>query len=252
MFSFLKNCKNILKTVLNQSPAVILEQFYQHADLKSVQWMSLAVNKKTIKGSLLTKELEFFNNSDAFSLKIAETKNSFVHQLWQNQRIQAKVSVEPESRLNEYYNQLIQQLILFNIQATQEELNVNLGTKEFTPAEQAQDEKALEWIRVSFNVLKKAIIESFTNPELLFQTMLFMGVNPKTGLREIRMITFNLDMVFILLKSGALRIKIYNDKADAFGSSQKAVLEGDFNFRKREMFDELTDLTAILSPGIKI
>ena len=107
-------------------------------------------------------------------------------------------------------------------------------------------------MRVSFNMLEKAVVQSLTDPELLFQTMLFMGTNPKSGTDEIRLITFNLDIKFEFLNNNYLRVRIYNDKNEEFGSAKKASLEGDFNFRKREMLDELTRLLSVISSGIKI
>jgi hypothetical protein len=79
-----------------------------------------------------------------------------------------------------------------------------------------------------------------------------MGQNPKMSHEEIRLITFNMDIKFEFLSNGLLRVHIYNDKEGVTGSSKKAALEGDFNLRKREMFDELTALISAISSGIKL
>lgn len=244
MFSFLKFGKK-------NSP-LLLERFYQHAGLTGADWVSIAINKNTIAGSLLTKELEILAAADTFSLKIAETPTGQLFQLWQNQRSQTKIQVDPQSPLLGQFNLLIDQLIEGQLFIFQTALNKSLSSKDFSAIEISQDEKALEWMRVSFKVLEKAIIESLTNPEFLFQALFFFGKNPKSQDLEIRLILFNLDIKFVFLKNGLVRIKIYNDKEQSFGSSQKAALEGDFNFRKREMLDELTKLISVISPGIKI
>ncbi|MGZ3809075.1 MAG: hypothetical protein ACXVCE_13390 [Bacteriovorax sp.] len=211
----------------------------------------MAINKKTIAESFLTKELEIQTNSDAFSLKIAETKDGLLHQLWRNGEEQGSEKLPNTSNLIAEFNLLIDSLFEKKIHQYQQKLN-RVDLKTFTPTEVSQEDKALEWMKVSFGLLEKAIIQSLTDPELLFQTMLFLGHNPKTSQDEIRVITFNLDIKFEFLPNGLLRVRIYDDKKAEFGSSKKAVLEGDFNFRKREMLDQLTRLISAQSKGIKL
>lgn len=252
MFSFIKFAHKVLNTVLNKNPSLILEEFYQHTDLNDVHWVSLAVNKNSINGSLLTKELEILTTKDAFSLKIADSKAGALHQFWKNQQLQCKYQASSLSQFPGKFNLFIDQLINKKIINFQKALDQNLVSQNFTPTEISQDEKALEWIRVSFKILENAIIESVTNPELLFQALLFMGKNPKSQMHEIRLIIFNLDIKFVIIQNSSLRIQIYDDKNAQFGTSKKAALEGDFNFRKREILDELTGLISAASPGIKI
>jgi hypothetical protein len=247
MFSFL----NFLKKIFNSHAPKALSQFYQQAGINKVRWVSLAINKKSIGDSFLTKELDLLTEADVFSLKMAETSMGIHHQLWKNQESNLKVYIEAHSTLLLEFNQLIDKLIEKEILYFQSALNQLPLGKTFSPTEVSQEEKALEWMRVSFQVLEKAIIESLTNTELLFQTLLFFGINPKTNNHEIRVVTFNLDIKFELHGNGGLRVKIYNDKNAEFGSTKKAALEGDFNFRKREMLDQLTNLLSALTPGIK-
>ena len=143
-------------------------------------------------------------------------------------------------------------MIEFQFHSFKKIVNVVDPSFEFTTTQVANEDKALEWMRVSFKILERAILESLTNPELLFQTLCFFGINPKTNADEIRIIAFNLDIKFELLANHQIRVRIYNDKEGVLGSSKKAALEGDFSFRKREMLDELIKLVSALSPGIKI
>lgn len=243
MFSFLK--------FRQKSKLEAFEQLYQHAGQNGLNWLSVAINKNTFAGSLFTKELEILTENDAFHLKMAESKSGPLHQVWQNQRALLKDFVPMNPVFIEKFNHLLDQIIEKQIVNFQHLLNTHLTTKPFSEAEISQDEKALEWMRVSFKILEKAIAESLTNPEYLFQTLLFMGINPKTQMKEIRVITFNLDIQFLFLDNGMLRIRIYNDKDGDLGSSKKAAVEGDFNFRKREMLDELTKIISVLSMGLK-
>lgn len=251
MFSFKKVGQKVLNRVLNANSPHIFEQFFQHIGLKKAQWVSLTINQKTIAESIFTKELEIHTATDAFSLKCAKKGETWLLKLWQNQLSQGQIQVLPTSQILPEFNHLIEKLIGEEIFIFQTTLNNSLSTTPFRTTEISQDEKALEWMKVSFIVLEKAVIESLTNANYIFQLSLFFGINPKSGLHEIRLILFNLDIKMELLANGSLRIKIYNDKDQAFGSSQKAALIGDYNFRKREMLDELTKLLSVVTPGIK-
>lgn len=244
--------RNYLKKIFRKNISEILTSFYQHAGLKDPQWISIACNKKSIAGSLLTKELDLQSTSDAFSLKIAEAEDGLFHHLWKNQA-EIGLGVLPPTALGltQKYNELIDILLEKKIHIYQQKLS-RTDSKTFTPNEVTQEDKALEWMRVSFGLLEKAVVQSLTDPELFFQTTLFIGINPNTSREEIRIIAFNLDIKFEFLTNGLLRVHIYDDKNKDFGSSKKAVLKGDFNFRKREMLDELTKLISALSRGIKL
>ncbi len=255
MFGNLNFIRNIYQKVTNQLSSVkkidSLEQFYQIAKVGRINWVSIAINKFSYEGSFLTKELDIFTKNDAFSLKSAELKNEAITQLWKNQELVFKSKLLLNSEYIQEFNQLIDISIESEIRHFQLALNLALNNKSFTSTEISNGTKALEWIKVSFELLEKAIVKSLTDPELLFQTLFFFGENPKTSIHEIRIITFNLDIKFELLNSNGIRIKIFNDKSGAFGSDKKAALEGDFNYYAREMFDELIKLISAQSVGIK-
>jgi hypothetical protein len=243
--------RNYFKKLLNKNIGDLLIPFYKQAGAGDATWISIGVNKNTIAKSILTKELEILTGRDVLSLKIAETKDGFFHQLWKNQKKLGSALVPSTLVRSIDFNQLINNLVEQKILAYQQKLN-ELDLKNFSPLEISQEDTALAWIRGSFRLLEKAIIQSLTDSELLFQTLFFMGQNPKMSHEEIRLITFNMDIKFEFLSNGLLRVHIYNDKEGVTGSSKKAALEGDFNLRKREMFDELTALISAISSGIKL
>jgi hypothetical protein len=233
----------------------IFDQFLKEAEDPKNFWISLAVNKSTFNESERSKELEIHTLKGILSLKIAENQNEYFFKFWKNKKVTGSTTLSTQSSSLSKFNDLIDHLLKKEIANFQHELNLNLATTQIQASEMAQDEKALEWIRVTFKILEKAIIESFKNQDYLFQALLFFGLNPKNSEAtkpEIRLIIFNLDIKFTLLENRLLRVQIFDDKAAYFGSSQKAVLEGDFNFRKREMFDELINLIAVCSRGLKI
>ncbi|MDO9182544.1 MAG: hypothetical protein Q7U04_09045 [Bacteriovorax sp.] len=250
MLSFINFLINILKKKLNLHSPKIFELFFQEALESKVQWVSIAINKKSIAGSVLTKELDLRTENNAYSLKLALTNKGIFHHLWKNQESVKKLTLSSDTLLSSQFNRLIDRLIETEIIYFQKALNI-AQEKIYSPTEISQEEKALEWIKVSFRFLEKAVIESLTNPELFFQTLLFFGINPKSQNREFRIICFNLDIQFELLENNNLRIKIYNDKNGEFGSNKKTDLQGDFSFRKREILDELTTLLSVMATGIK-
>lgn len=227
-----------------------LPSFYRQIKISDILWISLAINQKTMAQSLLTKECEILLPDESHSLKLAEVPDGLFIQMGKNQKEIAQSTLHQTLLPTQDFNHFIDELLEQQIQSFQKKLNT-LATKTLTPNELALEEKALEWIRATFIVLEKAVLESLTNPDLLFQLLLFMGINPKNQLKEIRLIVFNLDMHFTFLENGFLRIHIYDDKNKELGHSQKAALSGDYVFRRREIFDELTKMLSTLSKGIK-
>ena len=71
------------------------------------------INKKSIADSFLTKELDFQTDSDAYSLKMAETKKGILHQLWKNQESICKFTTPQNSPMLLEFNKLSDKLILF-------------------------------------------------------------------------------------------------------------------------------------------
>lgn len=229
-----------------------LDAFYRTLSLSRYSWMAFAVNQRTLKGSLLTKELALSGDSiEAFSWQTAEERDGHFHSVRNGKKkLFEELVKDPEVRekKRDQFNQLLDQLIELHLKTFKTEFEKGTPTLRQLEAE----EKALEWIRVSFDVLKKAIIESLTNPDFLFQTSLFAGVNPQSKKQEIRLITFNLDMTFILLPDHNLRVLIYNKKPHLSPEELKPALMGDYSARKREILDQLTSLLAVLSRGFHL
>ncbi len=230
-----------------------LENFFQHTDLNTPHWVSIALNKNTIRQSFLTKELDFLTASEAYSFKSAEMSEGHFIQIFRNQNLMASGVLNPSLYLTKLvkFNALVDAALDLELTYFQNELSKNLGEIQFSPLEVSNEDKALEWIKSSFLILEKAIIKSLTDKDLLFQSLLFFGHNSKSNHHEIRFITFNIDCQFELLSNGKLRIKVYNDKDGDLGNSKKAALQGDFNFRKRELLDELTKILSVHTQGIK-
>ena len=237
-----------------------LEHFYLSGQKNEVRdhysWMALAVNQRSFSDSLLTKELALaprdLKTQAIKSFVLAETSGGINHRIFLGNKKIFSGDIQNEIEIHNtrvFFNELIDSFIQREIVFFTD--SMNQGTLSIRQLE--VEEKSLEWMRVSFEVLTKGILESLTNPEYLFQATLFLGINPKDRpqniLREIRLIAFNLDMTFLLLDDHNLRVLIYNKKPNEEDIPLKPALVGDFSYRKREMFDHFINLFSALSKG---
>lgn len=238
-----------------------LETFYLNSlkkeDLTHYSWMALAINQRSYSESLLTKELALNPiDSESHPIKsfvLAEKDGALNHRVFSGAKKIFNADIINASEIQNtrvLFNQIVDSFIQREIQF----FTTALNSSTLSPRQIELEDKSLEWMRVSFEVLTKGIIESLTNPEFLFQSTLFLGVNPKDRpkniLREIRLITFNLDMTFLLLEDHNLRVLIYNKKPGEQTEALKPALIGDFAYRKKEMFDQFITLLSVISKGI--
>lgn len=234
-----------------------LESFYldqsQADKMATYSWMALAVNQRTISESLLTKELVLTpmdsSNDTGISFQLAEVKRGLVEHVYAGPKkiFSGEITQDLEVKnARVLFNNLFDRFLEREIKHFTEKMNQS----EFSPRQLEAEEKALEWMRVSFEILTKAVLESLTNPEFLFQSTLFAGINPKSKMHEIRLMSFNLDMTFLLLDDHNLRVLIYNKKPGENEELLKPALTGDYSFRKREIFDQFINLLSVISKGM--
>ena len=243
--------------LFKKNPFQKLESFYiahNHKEtLSKYPWMALAINQRTISGSVLTKEMilnsQYPKESLPLSFQIAELEIGIAHYVFSG-----KEKIYCGKMTNDL--EVLNTRVLFNnifdsfIELELKKFMTTMNESHFNRNQLEAEEKALEWVRVSFEILIKAILESLTNPEYLFQTSLFVGINPKTMMHEMRLIMFNLDMTFLLLEDKNLRVIIYNILPGEKLGDRPPALSGDYSFRKREIFDQFINLLSVVSKGI--
>ena len=215
-------------------------------------WVSLAINQTSYRNSPLSKELVITQEEkDQQFIVLSETNvDTSLKAKFHNSPSFEGVVIEKANIVQ--LKELIQNHFDLLLKAEIDFFQKNLNSGEFNPIHIATEAKALEWTKVSFMVLEKGIIESLTNPDYLFQTTFFCGKNPQTHMREFRLITFNLDMTFILLEDFKLRIIIYNKTPDSQSKGQlKPSLMGDYSFYRRELFDQFVNLLGLIHQGLK-
>lgn len=225
---------------------------YETLKLDPPIWSSIEVNSISDGQPTLFKSIDVKTNENFFNFRIHFNSNKKLHQIWLNNKIKFSKQAQETNMLDHSYNSLIDQIISFEIRKFQTTLNESIGKYSKNSFEDNVDDKTLEWLRVSFLILEKAIIESFTNNELLFSIKLYIGKNPNTNLTEIRALIFNLDICYRLTENGLLEIIIYDDKNQKQNSSNSPVLRTTTFNKSRECLDQLVTILSLCSKGIKI
>jgi hypothetical protein len=238
MFSIFK--KNKIENLIN---------FYRDFKIVDDSWCLFNVNKNYISSSPITREIDFLENNQIKQLKIGLHTSKIYQQASLNQKIfyQNEIILNSELKLN--FNSLIDEIINHEITYFTKNLN-NLAA--FNTQNIEIEEKALEWLRVSLKVLTEAIEKEKKSQDTSPAYSFYLGLNPKTNLHEIRIAIFNLDIQLNLLNDSNLRVIIYNDQNNPFGTSKKPALMGDYSLRKREMFNHIIELLKILKPTFHI
>lgn len=106
---------------------------------------------------------------------------------------------------------------------------------------QAQVEaKSLEWLRVSFEVLKSAVRESRSNPNHLFQAQLFTGLRPGDQEHDqCRLIVYSLDQLWQFHPNGVLEIHSVNHKPEGLVEDR---FSAELALLKPQALDQLIEL----------
>jgi hypothetical protein len=108
------------------------------------------------------------------------------------------------------------------------------------PTQAQAEAKSLEWMRVSFEVLKSALRESRTNPNHLFQAQLFTGLrNGQEELDQCRLIIYSLDQLWHFHSSGVLEIHSVNHKPDG---QKEDRFSAELGMVKAQAYDHLIEL----------
>lgn len=222
-----------------------LASFYRNIPIDNNSWCLFNINKNYLKDSPITRELDIHHLQKLFQLKIAINGLKIFQEARIDHKIEYQNEIISNHELKLNFNQLIDEVISLNIQ----EFTTKLNTLEAIDQNLLlTEEKALEWLKVSYKVLGESIAKN----KLDYSYSMFIGKNPKSQLTEIRLTIFNLDIMYQLLQDNHLRVIIYNDQQNAFGTAKTPALKGDFKLRKREMFNQLIDLLKLLKNSYHI
>lgn len=105
------------------------------------------------------------------------------------------------------------------------------------------ENRALQWIQASFGTLSRALKKIKDDESMILTGAFFSGVEPTTGDKVLRLIAFNLDVLFYFQKDDSLRILVFDDKNMGHGQSKNPSFQQIIKVTKPQFYDEMIRLT---------
>ncbi len=103
--------------------------------------------------------------------------------------------------------------------------------------------KALLWIQASFGTLSRALKKVRAENNLFLTGAFFSGFEPSTEEKVLRLIAFNLDILFYFQKDETLRILVFDDKNMGQGQARNPSFQQIIKVTKPQFYDEMIKLT---------
>lgn len=219
-----------------------------NTDLKKTNWLAIAKNQ--------TK------------------KDAFIHEVSINLEGEEQLSLtylkkENECEINCSVNKFKNKFGLFSDEANFAQKNTDLFIHELLDlyikryinllktsdeklaTDPAGEQKGHEWLRVSFEVLKRAIDHAKSEDDLLFDPVLFMGQRPGTNEEVLRLLCYNLDINYQFLSDGTIHVRVYDDKNKEREENKKPSFHAVFIGMKNQVFDEMIKLLSTVGRGLE-
>jgi hypothetical protein len=112
-----------------------------------------------------------------------------------------------------------------------------------TTMDYESENRALQWIQASFGTLSRALKQMKNDQNYIVTAAFFSGEEPETGDRVLRLIAFNLDIIFYFQKDDSLRILVFDDKNMGHGQSRNPSFQQIIKVTKPQFYDEMIRLT---------
>ena len=112
-----------------------------------------------------------------------------------------------------------------------------------TTLDYESENRALQWIQVSFGTLSRALKKIKDDPTMIMTGAFFSGLEPETNERVLRLIAFNLDVIFYFQKDDSMRILVFDDKNLGHGQSRNPSFQQIIKVTKPQFYDEIIKLT---------
>lgn len=116
-----------------------------------------------------------------------------------------------------------------------------------TTEDYQNEARSLQWIQASFGTLSRVLKKFSEDPSLILTAAFFSGTVPETGERVIRLIAFNLDVLFYLREDQTLQIVVFDDKNMGHGQSKSPTFQQTIKVTKPQFYDEIVKLTHQLA-----
>lgn len=112
-----------------------------------------------------------------------------------------------------------------------------------TTMDYESEARALQWIQASFGTLSRALKKIKHDESAVLTAAFFSGEEPSTGEQVLRLICFNLDVIFYFQKDETLRILVFDDKNLGHGQVKNPSFQQIIKVTKPQFYDEMIRLT---------
>lgn len=103
--------------------------------------------------------------------------------------------------------------------------------------------RALQWIQASFGTLSRALKKIRNEEGMILTAAFFSGLEPATNETVLRLIAFNLDVIYYFQKDDTLRILVFDDKNLGHGQTKNPSFQQIIKVTKPQFYDEIIKLT---------
>lgn len=107
--------------------------------------------------------------------------------------------------------------------------------------------KALQWIQASFGSVTRALDKFERDPSLILIGAFFSGINQETEEVVLRLIVFNIDVIYYLREDNSLQVIVFDDKNLGHGESRAPTFQQTIKVTKPQFYDEILKLTHKLA-----
>lgn len=111
-----------------------------------------------------------------------------------------------------------------------------------TTLDYESETRFLQWIQASFGTLSRALKKIHNDPGTILTGAFFSGEEPSSGERVLRLICFNLDILYYFQKDETLRILVFDDKNLGHGQVKGPSFQQIIKVTKPQFYDEIIRL----------
>ena len=209
----------------------------------SPKWFGVTANKTSFANSIENRQWNLTDQTGrSFSFGFAPVDQKMEIQFGENQKVKWQKQA-PREVASELHNFFFDQLIQYEL----ENLKAHALLQVPDTITTKDEDRAHEWLRVSFEVLKKALQN---HPDALFQGQLFAGEPPNAEIPELRLIVYSIDLHLKLQPNGILEVVMFHFKPGE--EKTRPDLKGHFKDRKKEVTDLVIGLLNEVQKGFKL
>ncbi len=227
-----------------------LEDFFSYWKETDPQWIVMQFNQYALKDCYESYSMEFHGSSFS-QIKLGKKKNDELFiEVWKGSKNTTQGTLPYTEKVADTINANIHHCFLTIRDQLIDRANTPPKESILNPREQ----EGHEWIRVSVDLLKKALNEvsqarQAKGPEVS-QGLIFSGIHPNTKRFTFRLRIFNLDFEITEDEVGCFRTLIYNKKSNEDFKGLEPSLTMVFSEHKQNIANQMIQLLPEIAKTI--